>query len=93
MTAAETIAETKADGIEFTTPFVGDGTESDPYRPSIFDAEPDGHFHFDVDASDDPATAGAKATVWVSKPRTPGPPVTAIRDETTNSVTVLQETG
>lgn len=74
------IQETKNNGIKFSTPIRGEGTDDNPYRPAILDAEPHGYYHFDVDASDDPTTTNPRAILWINTKRSPQSAIDAVEN-------------
>jgi len=85
MSAAEVIAETKANGVQIECALNGTGTETDPYRPAVFDTHPQAFFHLDGRDID---YINKTSKVWVSKTRTD----TATIDSIKATYTVLQET-
>jgi hypothetical protein len=77
-------------GIKFSVPWQGSGTEFDPYRPQTFGSWPDAYYVVGPE-SDDPETTDARAVCWVDPNRSPGNAVDAIADSQNPVYQVLED--
>lgn len=77
--------------IKISCPWVGSGTDSDPYRPAVYDEWQDAVYKLLADESDDPTADSASAICWIDCAQSDQSTVDAIASESDPVASVLAD--